>query len=77
VADKTVKVGPALFQRFGQVESTDSGDIPFNEDYVRESVLNPNAKIVKGFNPNVMPSFQGQLNEAELLALIEYIKGLK
>ena len=77
VADKSVKVGPALFQKFGQVEHTSAGEVPVNEDYVRESVLNPNAKVVKGFNPNVMPSFQGQLNESELLALIEYIKGLK
>lgn len=77
VTDKTVRVGPALFQKFGQLGTTSAGDVQFNEDYVRESVLNPNAKIAKGFNPNIMPSFQGQLNEGELLALIEYIKGLK
>lgn len=77
VADKAVRVGPSLFQAFGKKEEMTSGTAEINEEYLRESILNPNAKIVKGFNPNIMPSFQGQLNEGELLALIEYIKGLK
>jgi cytochrome c oxidase subunit 2 len=75
--DKTTKVGPGLFQKFGTIEHTDKGDVKVDEDYVRESVLIPNAKIVNGFNPNIMPSFQGQLNETEIAALIEYIKSLK
>lgn len=47
-----------------------------DENYIRESILNPNAKIVKGYQA-VMPSYQGQLNEDEILSLIEYIKTLK
>jgi len=47
-----------------------------DENYLRESILNPNAKIVKGFQ-NIMPSYQGQLNEDEILSIIEYIKSLK
>lgn len=77
IADAAVKVGPALWQAWGKTRETSTGSASFDEAYVRESVLNPNAKVVKGFNPNVMPSFQGQLNESELTALIEYIKGLK
>lgn len=77
VADASVKVGPALWQKWGVDHETSAGNAKFDEAYVRESILNPNAKIVKGFNPNVMPSFQGQLSEIELTALIEYIKGLK
>ena len=77
VADKNAKVGPSLYQRWGGGGLTSVGDIVFSEEYVRESILNPNAKIAKGFNPNIMPSFQGQLSEVELSALIEYIKGLK
>jgi cytochrome c oxidase subunit 2 len=56
----------------------DGSEVPdVDENYVRESILNPNAKIVKGFPAGVMPAFQGQLNETELSAVIEYIKGLK
>jgi cytochrome c oxidase subunit II len=43
--------------------------------YIRESVLNPQAKIVAGFPP-IMPTFQGQVSEEQLLALTEYIKSL-
>jgi cytochrome c oxidase subunit 2 len=77
VADATTKVGPALFHKFGTTEHTDQGDVAVDENYVRESILNPNAKIVNGFPKGVMPTFQGQLNETELNALIEYVKTLK
>jgi cytochrome c oxidase subunit 2 len=78
VADATTKVGPPLWKKFGtkeHIEGTD--DVEVDENYVRESILNPNAKIVKGFPKGVMPTFQGQLNETELNALIEYVKTLK
>jgi cytochrome c oxidase subunit 2 len=42
---------------------------------VRESILNPQAKITAGFQP-VMPTFQGQVSEEGVLQLIEYIKSL-
>ena len=38
---------------------------------MRESILNPSAKVVKGFTAGVMPAFQGQLSESELNALID------
>ena len=76
-ADKTVKVGPALFHKFGTQEQTTTGPVNVDESYVRESILNLTAKIVKGFNTNIMPAFQGQLSEVELSALIEYVKSLK
>ena len=46
-----------------------------DENYVRESILNPTAKIVKGFNP-VMPTFQGILSEEQVNALVAYVKSL-
>jgi hypothetical protein len=46
-----------------------------DEAYIRESILNPGAKIVAGF-PNIMPSFEGQVTELEVLELIAYIKSL-
>jgi len=47
-----------------------------DEAYIRESILNPQAKIVAGYEP-VMPSYQGQINEEGLLELLAYIKTLK
>jgi cytochrome c oxidase subunit II len=78
VADTAVKVGPTLYKKFGMAKhATSAGDVAVDENYVRESILNPNAKIVQGFAPNIMPSFQGQLSEVEVTALIEYIKTLQ
>ena len=47
-----------------------------DDAYLRESILQPNAKIVSGFEPNVMPNFQGQLSEEQVIQLIAYIKSL-
>ncbi|HVG91265.1 MAG TPA: c-type cytochrome, partial [Alphaproteobacteria bacterium] len=44
--------------------------------YIRESILQPNAKIVAGYQP-LMPTFQGQLTEEQIIALTAYIKSLK
>ncbi len=46
-----------------------------DEQYLRESILNPGAKIVGGF-PNIMPTFRGIVDEVGLQALVEYIKSL-
>ena len=47
-----------------------------DEAYVRESILNPSAKVAAGFQP-IMPTFQGLVTEEQLLELIEYVKSLK
>jgi cytochrome c oxidase subunit 2 len=46
-----------------------------DEAYVRESILNPRAKVTAGFRA-VMPTFQGQISEEQLLQLLAYIKSL-
>ncbi len=46
-----------------------------DENYVRESILIPTAKVVSGFKP-VMPSFQGQVSEEQLTSLVAYVKSL-
>jgi hypothetical protein len=46
-----------------------------DDGYIRESIQNPNAKLVAGFQP-IMPTFQGQVSEETLLALIAYIRSL-
>ncbi|HEX7673306.1 MAG TPA: cytochrome c oxidase subunit II [Bdellovibrio sp.] len=77
VDNPAVKVGPSLFKKFGTEETLEGGvKIMVDENYVRESILQPNAKIVNGFPHGVMPTFQGQINENELNALVEYVKSL-
>jgi cytochrome c oxidase subunit 2 len=68
--------GPDLRNLYGtQVELTDGSHVKFDEDYIRESILSPSAKIVKGYQP-IMPTFQGLVTEENILQLIEYIKSL-
>jgi cytochrome c oxidase subunit II len=69
--------GPVLDGVFGsQVALEDGRLVTADEAYVRESILNPQAKIVAGFKP-LMPTFQGLVSEEGVLQLIEYIKSLK
>ncbi len=44
-----------------------------DENYLRESVLNPKAKVVAGFQP-VMPSYKGQLSDDDIYCIIEWMK---
>jgi cytochrome c oxidase subunit 2 len=69
--------GPNLLGVFGKPVLLDDGrTVTADENYVRESILNPGAKIVAGFK-NIMPSFQGVVNEEQLLSLVAYIKSLQ
>jgi cytochrome c oxidase subunit II len=68
--------GPNLVGVFGKpVLLEDGRTVNADENYVRESILEPGAKIVKGFKP-VMPTFQGQVSDEQLNALIAYVKSL-
>src|SRR5271156_5494820 len=60
----------------GKVALADGSTVTADEQYIRESIFNPNAKIVAGYQP-VMPSYQGQLTEEETLDLISYVKSLQ
>jgi cytochrome c oxidase subunit II len=69
--------GPVLDGLFGKTVSLQSGDtIVADEAYIRESILNPAAKITAGYQP-IMPTFQGLVSEEQLLQLIEYVKSLQ
>lgn len=69
-------VGPTFKGSYGKEhEFADGSKAVVDDNYLRESILNPGAKIVAGYPP-VMPSFQGQLNDKQIDALIEYIKSL-
>jgi cytochrome c oxidase subunit 2 len=68
--------GPALTGVFGKkVSLQDGATVVADEGYLRESILDPQAKIVSGYKP-VMPTFKGLVSEEQLLALITYIKTL-
>jgi cytochrome c oxidase subunit II len=68
--------GPVLVGLFNsQVRLRDGNVVRADENYIRESILNPTAKVVAGFEP-IMPSFQGQVDEAQLIQLVAYIKSL-
>jgi cytochrome c oxidase subunit 2 len=67
-------LGPALEGLFGRRVELQSGEtIAADEAYVRESILNPKAKIAAGYQP-IMPTFQGLISEEELHQLIAYLK---
>ncbi|AGH94668.1 cytochrome c oxidase, subunit II [Pseudobdellovibrio exovorus JSS] len=78
VDNPAAKIGPSLYQRWGKEAHLSNGTtVPFDENYVRESMMLPQAQLAAGFSaPSPMPSYQGQLSESELAAIIEYIKGL-
>ena len=68
--------GPNLASVFGkQVLLEDGRTVVADENYVRESILNPGSKIVSGFKP-IMPTFQGLVSDDQLNALVAYVKSL-
>lgn len=68
--------GPVLNGVAGKpVLLADGSTVVADDNYLRESIMNPQARIVAGFQP-LMPTFQGLVNEEGLLQLIAYIKGL-
>ncbi len=70
-------IGPGLGGLFGSLRKFENGNsVKADENYIRESVLNPSIKIVEGFS-NQMTPFAGLLQEEEMTALVEYIKSLK
>jgi cytochrome c oxidase subunit 2 len=46
-----------------------------NDEYIRNSILNPGAQVVEGYQP-IMPTFKGQVTEEQLVSLVAYIKSL-
>jgi cytochrome c oxidase subunit 2 len=69
--------GPSFKGLFGKTEKfRDGSTAVVDENYIRESILNPQAKVVAGYEP-VMPTFQGLLREIEIKGMIAYIKELK
>ncbi|QGJ72045.1 Cytochrome c oxidase subunit II [Planctomycetales bacterium 10988] len=76
--DGSAMKGPTFKGAFGKEREIEgqSEKVVMDENYIRESILNPQAKIHKGY-PAVMPTFQGQIKDEEINAIIAYLKTLK
>jgi|SRR5665213_2865192 len=75
--DGSQNKGPTWKGIWGTMVKLNNGQsVLVDEAYVRESMMQPQAKIVAGFDP-IMPTFQGLLRENEIRGLIAYIKSLK
>ena len=75
-ADKDTERGPALAGLYGkQVRLDDGKVITADENYIRESIVNPRANIVAGYRP-IMPTFKGVVSEEGILQIISYLKSL-
>jgi cytochrome c oxidase subunit 2 len=69
--------GPTLAGLFGRKTQLTGGQtVVADEAYIRESIINPQAKLVDGFGP-IMPTFQGQISEDQLVQLLAFIKSLQ
>ena len=69
--------GPALAGLFGRrVLLTNNQTVVADEGYIRESIENPQAKLVAGFGP-IMPTFQGQVTPEQLIQIMAFIKSLQ
>ncbi|HEY6273414.1 MAG TPA: cytochrome c oxidase subunit II [Terriglobales bacterium] len=68
--------GPNLQGVFGKpVQLADGRTVTADENYVRDCILDPGARRVKGFQP-IMPTFQGLVSEEQVNALVAYVKSL-
>ncbi len=68
--------GPTWKDVFGSERKfADGSPRVADEEYIRESVLNPGKNVVQGFD-NVMPTFQGQIKDPEITGVIEYLKSI-
>ena len=68
--------GAVLEGLFGnQVKLTNGQTVIADEEYIRNSILNPSSQIVAGYQP-IMPTFKGQVTEEQLVQLVAYVKSL-
>lgn len=78
--DGSAALAPSFKNLFGRtehyVEAGVEGELVVDENYLSESILHPQKKIVKGYGP-IMPAFEGQLKDEEINGLIAFIKTVK
>ena len=69
--------GPSMVGLFGSEETLDDGStVLVDEAYLRESIVDPTAKIAAGYEP-IMPSYAGVISEGGILQIVAYIKSLE
>ncbi|MBM4438228.1 MAG: cytochrome c, partial [Actinobacteria bacterium] len=75
--DGSVGAGPSWKALFGHsVELVNGQKVTADDAYLKESITNPAAKVVKGFAPGIMPAF-AQLTDKQLGDLVAYIRSLR
>jgi cytochrome c oxidase subunit 2 len=75
--DGTAGTGPSFKGIYGKKQRMSDGrDVLADDNYIRESILEPQAKIVAGYQP-VMSTYKGLLSDDDITELIEFIKSLK
>ncbi|MDG5765975.1 cytochrome c oxidase subunit II [Balneolales bacterium ANBcel1] len=75
--DGTSRIGPSFLNLFGSDRELQDGSVVVaDEDYIRRSILDPQAEVTAGY-PNNMPSYAGRLNERQIDGLIAFIKELQ
>jgi cytochrome c oxidase subunit II len=60
-----------------QVRLSDGKTVVADDEYLRESILEPHAKIVAGYPDGLMPTFTGRINDEQMMEIIAYIKSMK
>lgn len=77
--DGSMLVGPTWQGLYGSEETlTDGTTVTVDDEYIRESIIDPNAKITEGFQPNVMPqNFGDTLSDEDIEAIIAYMQSLQ
>ena len=75
--DGTPGAAPTFKDLYGSMEQLVSGERQVDDEYIRESILEPQAAVVARFrSASPMPSYAGQLSEDEIRAIIEYMKSI-
>ena len=76
--DGSKKIGPSLLGVWGRPQQLgDGSSVVVDRDYVYESILNPQAKLVDGYADAAMPSYQDLVTEDDLSALADYLETLR
>jgi cytochrome c oxidase subunit 2 len=76
--DGSAVVGPTFLKLYGRKGEFDDGQqYVADENYIKESILNPQAHVVKGYpHPSPMPAFEGRLSDEDISNIIAYLKSL-
>ena len=75
--DGSLKLGPSMKNQYGkEIRHTDGTIVIIDDNYIRESLVDPLKQIVEGYTP-IMPSYKPILKEEDFINLIAYIKTLQ